>query len=364
MPNVRKFSFYALVTALCLPVACSVSGEVALMNLVTLPESSPIVSYDWSDRRHHRAGGGFQNVWGPYAEPTALQAAGWILTRSWRVEDFQPTAFQETDPAGLVRPYAKLRATWLGHASVLIQSGGKTILTDPIFEQRASPLSFAGPERYVGVPLALDRLPALDVVVISHNHYDHLNEATIATLAKTYNPVFLVPLGLGALLRQWGAKNVFELDWWQFIEIAGHRFSATPVQHFSSRSMTDRNATLWTGWFIEELKRGTKIYFGGDTGYGPFFRETRERLGAPDLALLPIGAYMPRWFMQIVHVDPAQSLQAFRDLEAGTMLPIHWGTYDLADEALDAPIRQLREAAGRDARGILLDLPVGGSYQL
>lgn len=335
------------------------------MNLVS-QTATEIRSYAWYHTRHHKPEGGFRNIWGPYDPPTGWQTMGWILGRSWRVDDYQPTAFRTIDPAVLKKPYASYRLAWLGHATVLIQSGGKQILTDPIFDRRASPTSFAGPERLVGVPLAPERLPGLDVVVISHNHYDHLNKQAIAELARRFDPVFLVPLGLGAFMKERGARRIRELDWWQYVEVAGHRFSAVPVQHFSSRTAFDRDETLWAGWYIEELgkgERGNKIYFGGDTGYGPFFKETRERLGAPDLALIPIGAYQPRWFMKIVHVDPGEALQAFQDLGARHMLPIHWGTYDLADEALDRPIAELRERAGDRADGILMDLPVGGVFE-
>ncbi|MBE7439617.1 MAG: MBL fold metallo-hydrolase [Spirochaetales bacterium] len=301
--------------------------------------------------------GGFQNIWGPYTEPSQWRALRWALGRLGRESPEPNIPFQVVDAASLKKPYRKYRATWLGHATVLLQSQGKIILTDPIFGQRASPVGFAGPERRVPVPLEPQNLPGLDVVVLSHNHFDHTNLSSLLELQRLYHPSFLVPLGMADLLRKAGLERVVELDWWQYVDLHGHRFSATPVQHFSARSLTDRNETLWTGWYIAAEKGGS-FYFGGDTGYGPFFRETAERLGKPDLAILPIGAYEPRWFMKIVHVDPAEAYQAFLDLGARRMLPIHWGTYNLAGEPLDRPIQALREvSAGKPG---ILDLPVGG----
>ena len=343
-------------------VQCSTSGETAIMNLTEL-DDLVVRDYEWRTTEHHDPKGGFRNIWGPYDELSGWDAAGWIMGSSWRGEKFNPTKFRALDPGELTRPYSgRYRAAWFGQATVLIQSQGKVILTDPLFEQRASPVSFSGPKRLVGVPLALEKLPALDVVLISHNHYDHLSGDAIRRLVKRYDPVFLVPLGLGKLMKSWGASRVRELDWWQYVDVAGHRFSATPVQHFSARGAFDRNATLWAGWYIEARDTGLKVYFAGDTGYGPFFRETRERLGVPDLALIPIGAYLPRWFMKIVHVNPAEALQAYDDLQARRMLPIHWGTYDLADEALHRPLEEMKELMG-DRKGILTDLPVGGVFE-
>jgi len=325
----------------------------------SVPEA--IGTYPWAHKEHHGRGS-FQNIWGPYNEPTGWQAAGWIMGRSWKKEKSQKTAFQKVDPAVLTSRSEPYRVFWLGHATALIQSGGLNILTDPIFEERASPLRSFGPERQTGVPLSPADLPAIDVVVISHNHYDHLSEKAIRLLAGRPGTLFLVPLGLAALLKSWGASRVLELDWWQYVDIKEHRFSATPVQHFSSRSLTDRNETLWTGWYIHARRSDRRFYFAGDTGYGPFFRETRERLGRVDLALIPIGAYRPRWFMQIVHVDPPEALRAAHDLEARHVLPIHWGTYDLADEPLHEPIELLRQTAN-DYKGKIIDIPVGGSFK-
>jgi N-acyl-phosphatidylethanolamine-hydrolysing phospholipase D len=241
-----------------------------------------------------------------------------------------------------------LTATWVGHATTLIQFEGRNILTDPIFSERCSPVSWAGPKRAVPPSPSFENLPPIDFVLISHNHYDHFDKPTIKRLGN--RPRYFVPLFVGKLLRNLGIANerITELDWWQSVEFDGLQFHCTPTQHFSGRGLHDRDQTLWCSWTV--IGEHQRFYFGGDTGYYPGFKEIGEKLGPFDLAILPIGAYLPRWFMSPVHVEPAQSAQAFLDLRAEQMLAIHWGTFDLADEPLDEPPRLLRAAT--DSLGI------------
>ena len=249
-------------------------------------------------------------------------------------------------------------ATWIGHASVLVQMGGIHLLTDPVLSERVSPVSFAGPKRAVPPGLSAAELPRIDAVVISHNHYDHLDAPTVATLAAQPGgpPLFVVPLGLKAWFAGLGIANVVELDWWQSARVGAVEIVLVPAQHWSGRSFADRMETLWGGYAV--FAPDFQLFFAGDTGYSKDFADVRRRFAARhgaadrgfDLALLPIGAYEPRWFMKEQHIDPAEAVQIHLDLAARRSVGIHWGTFSLTDEALDVPPRAL--AAERQRRGI------------
>jgi N-acyl-phosphatidylethanolamine-hydrolysing phospholipase D len=265
--------------------------------------------------------------------------------------------------------------TWIGHATTLVQASGLNVLTDPIFSRRASPVRFLGPSRAQLPGIALAELPHIDVVVISHNHYDHLDRDSIHWLARQPGgpPVFLVPLGVKAWLAKLGIARAVELDWWDLHEYAGVEFHFTPVQHWSGRSLGDRNKTLWGGWAV--FGADCQWYFSGDTGYSADFvdtrrrfaeRQTAERGGGFDIALIAVGACEPRWFMQTQHVDPAEAVQVHLDLGAKRSLGIHWGTFALADDPLDYPIKAL--AAARIEQSVTEDafflLPIGATRQI
>ena len=240
--------------------------------------------------------------------------------------------------------------TWIGHATVLLQTAGLNMLTDPHFTERASPVAFAGPKRRVPPGLSFEQLPRIDAVMISHNHFDHLDAPSIRRLAAQPggSPRFFVPLGLKAWFVDQGAPNVTEIDWWLSVELGGIRIHCVPVQHWSQRTLNDRDQTLWSGWVVEQP--AMRFFFAGDAGYSADFREIRRRFGAFDLAAIPIGAYEPRWFMAPYHVNPAEALQIHADLEARHSIGIHWGTFELTDESLDEPPRALREEAQK--RGV------------
>ncbi len=229
--------------------------------------------------------------------------------------------------------------TWVGHSTVLLQLGPLNVLTDPVWSDRASPLPGIGPRRLMAPGLAFDALPPVDVVLLSHNHYDHLDRRTVRRLAR-HNPaaVWLCPVGVGRLLAKFGVTSRVEADWWQ--PIGDTRFSAacTPARHFSSRGFRDADRTLWCGWTIEA--DGVRVYFAGDTGLHPSFGSIAARLGPFDLILLPIGAYEPRWFMQSVHMNPEDAVEAYVALAGETRPPcvaLHWGTFRLTDEPVDEP---------------------------
>ena len=234
--------------------------------------------------------------------------------------------------------------TWIGHATMLIQLDGLNILTDPQFSERASPVSFAGPRRLSPPGLAFEALPRIDVVVISHDHYDHLDRSTVQRLAATHKPRFFAPLGFKAWFGSIGVRDgVEELDWWQSRQVGGVTFTLTPVQHWCARTPFDMDHRLWGGWAM--TGRARRVFFAGDTGYFAGFREIGQRLGPFDLAMVSIAAYEPPAVMRLTHTTPEQSLQIFADLGARTFVAMHWGTFDLADEPLDEPPRRLRAAA-------------------
>lgn len=245
---------------------------------------------------------------------------------------------------------ADLRMTWLGHSTVLIESGGVRVLTDPVFGKRASPLSFAGPKRFHAVPATIDQLPALDAVLLSHDHFDHLCVESVRALAALGVP-FVTSLGVGARLEALGVapEKIVELDWWEEATLPGGRvsFAATPSQHFSGRGLMDRNQTLWSSWVIQTDRH--KVFFSGDTGLTEEFNAIRERYAPFDATLLEVGAWHPAWGG--IHLGPENALTAFEMLGGGALFPVHWGTFDLALHAWDEPVETLLSlAAQRGAR--------------
>ncbi|SCM77467.1 Metallo-hydrolase/oxidoreductase [uncultured Pleomorphomonas sp.] len=280
-----------------------------------------------------------------------------------------PTPFVEPDFDRITG--AETSATFIGHSTMLLRIGGLSVLTDPIFSERASPFSFLGPRRVVPPGIAIDHLPPIDVALISHGHYDHLDRDSVRRINRRFGgrTLFVVPLGVGALLRRWGITNVVELDWWQSHVYRGLDMTLTPARHWSARSFNDRNRMLWGAFAV--FAEGFSCYFAGDSGYGPHYRETRERL-APrerngalfDLALMPIGAYEPRRIMREHHMNPEEAVAAHREIGARRSLAIHWGCFQLTDEALDEPPLRLAEASAAAglAESDFVALPVGGSW--
>ncbi|KEY58095.1 MBL fold metallo-hydrolase [Serratia sp. DD3] len=232
---------------------------------------------------------------------------------------------------------------WLGHASILLRLGGRYVLIDPVLSSRASPVNFYGPKRKTPPPLTVQQLPTIDVVLISHNHYDHLDRLTISELTKRFRGItFVVPLGLKQWFSHYPAKRVVELDWWDSFTLDTTTFYATPARHWSMRTPWDHNHSLWCGWVIHHPE--LRFYFTGDTGYSERLVEIGTRLGPFDIAALPIGAYAPRWFMQEKHMDPQHSVRLYQQLNQPRVIPMHWGVFELADESLDEPPQQLMQA--------------------
>jgi len=251
----------------------------------------------------------------------------------------------------IARPHAprgECRITWLGQSGFLIQLGEANLLLDPVLSRRASPFASFGPARISAAPLRVADLPAIDAVVLSHDHYDHLDARTIRELIARFGAElrFFTPLGYAPWFGAHGAHNVVERDWWQSASMAELRLTCLPAQHWTRRGFAVARR-LWGSWLIQSPEHS--VYFCGDSGYCPVFREIRARVGAPEIALLPIGAYEPRWFMKPAHMNPEEAVQTFLDLGAGEFVAMHWGTFRLTDEPMLEPPTRTR-AAWQSAR--------------
>jgi N-acyl-phosphatidylethanolamine-hydrolysing phospholipase D len=307
-------------------------------------------SPEWSDGRFHNPDGWPNKM-------NAGNALKWRLTPRDPVSKVPPPC-QPNDGADLRANADRSSLTWIGHATVLVQSGGVNLLTDPNFSD-----STGGLFRRLAPPgVAVKDLPPVDVVVISHNHRDHLDEESVKALGPKVQ--FVVPLGLAAWFRARKLPKVTELDWWQSTTVttrsgAEVRVTMVPAQHWSQRTGNDKDRTLWGGYVVD--LGGRRVYFAGDTGYPAAFAEIGKRFPGIDWALLPIGAYAPRWFMHPQHMAPEEAARAFRELGARELLPIHWATFKLTDEPVDEPPRLLYQAMGELANRILF-LPIGGTF--
>ena len=294
-------------------------------------------------RSDHFDGRRFFNPNGPALQP--ISAAFRMMRErreSWPARIDQPLR----QPAALENSSAVV--TLIGHSTILIQTAAGNILTDPIYSQVAGPFNLLGPRRVRQPAIAIDELPEISVVLLSHNHYDHCDLKTLRLLSRRSSPVVVTPIGNASLVQSAGIRQVVELDWWQHADVAGVSITSTPAFHFSARGLLDRNRALWSGFMLSV--NGVRIYFAGDTAYGPFFRDIPSRVGPIDLALLPIGAYEPRWFMKNVHMNPAEAVQAYIDLGSPRSIAMHFGTFQLTTEGIDDPPRELSEAL--TARGI------------
>ena len=279
-----------------------------------------------------------------FYNPDARQAPGFLDLLRWKLTSRpEPSPSFISDVQQSIPPARVdsngLRVTFVNHSTVLLQQRSSNILTDPIWSERASPFSWIGPRRRRKPGVRREDLPPIDAVLISHDHYDHMDLPTLRQLAVDKHPAFIVPARLAPLLRAANIGPAQELDWGQSLSLPNVVIHCVPAVHFSARGIWDRNKTLWCGYVIES--QGRLVYFAGDTGFGPHFAQIRERFGAPHLALLPIGAYEPRWFMSPVHMAPDEAVRAHEVLGAKTSVAIHHGTFQLSDEGIDTPKKEL-----------------------
>lgn len=338
----------------------------------------------YQPERPHHTPAGFRNASPDFVLPTLGELARWNLER-WLgpdvVHDLSQVPRAEPDRAFLHANRSEDSVTWLGHATLLVQTDGLNILTDPIFSERASPLSWIGPKRLLPPALTVAELPAIDYVLISHNHYDHLDRASIAALEQAGQPIYLVPLGVERWFAEQGipAARVKALDWWDSWQSGTTQFAFVPAQHWSKRALTDTLATLWGGWVIRRMATKTAekspamphaapaspaatsrqpatapgfgLFFAGDTGYSPAYanqlKEIARRYGPFDVAALPIGAYEPRWFMVQQHVNPDDAVRMHQDLGQPWSFGIHWGSFPLTSEPVHQAADDLALARAR-----------------
>lgn len=289
---------------------------------------------------HHVADGTFANTNGSAISKPFKDLMKWRMNSPAARELAFPLA--PNNAATLRANRSEPTLTWVGHATFLLQLGGVNIITDPHFSERASPFSFAGPKRGTPPGVALAELPPIEQVLITHNHYDHLDEDSVRALARRDNPHFIVPLKLGDTLAAMGAQRISELDWGGQVEADALTITAEPCHHWSARGMFDRNESLWASYVVQHA--GFKFIFIGDTGYSQDFAALGEKYNGFDWAAIPIGAYEPRWFMKAAHINPSESVQIFGDLRAKRAVASHWGVFQLTDEPLDEPPRKLQDA--------------------
>lgn len=298
---------------------------------------------------------------GVFENPQPLWNDGWaMLTGLFDASDHltpeDPIPVQEMDPAMFdAAPPSGLRVTWLGHSTILVEIDGHRILTDPVFGPRSSPLTWIGPSRWYPPPIALDALPSIDAVVLSHDHYDHLDYTTIVAM-KDWDTTFIAPLGVGSHLAYWGvpADRIVELDWWDRTKVGALELVCTPARHASGRHLFDQNHTLWAGWAF--LGAEHRVYFSGDTGLFPAMTEIGEELGPFDLTMIEAGAYGQAW--PDWHIGPEQAVRAHGMVRGEVFLPIHWGLFNLAYHGWTEPIE--RSVAAAEAAGVKIVAPRPG----
>jgi len=356
-----------------MPLSLRLAGPIALL-LALLASCGQVNPYHDPSRPHHRPDG-FRNN---HPEPEGEQPSFWRWQwERWNNELPPDQAARVThERPDLARLHANrqdVTFTWLGHSTALWQVGGLNILTDPIFSQRASPVQWAGPQRIVPLPATLPELPRIDVVLVSHNHYDHLDLGTVKALQAQPGgpPLFIVPLGIERWLQAQGVNRAHALDWWQQIAVPSPggevRIHLVPAHHWSSRSPWDRNEALWGGFVVQAQVGGApySMYYSGDTGYSPDFRVIGDRFGGFDFAQIPVGCYLPRWFMKGQHVNEDEAVRIHLDVRSRFSVGVHWGSFRLCDDPVHAPVDGLPPAL--KARGVAPDafvLPTMGQVRL
>lgn len=295
-----------------------------------------------------------------FFNPEGARAKGFEALIKWGLSRKKGSWERNNDIPFGPKPAAQvdlgITATFVNHSTYLLQVNGLNILTDPVWSERCGPFGFLGPRRMRPPGIGFEDLPNIDIVLLTHNHYDHLDLSTVLKLKSKYDPVFIVPLGVDLFLAKKGIKKIKSLDWWEAVSV-GIEIKAVPAQHFSSRGIFDRDKTLWCGYVLTALEK--KIYYAGDSGYGLFFKEIGKKEGPFDLSMIPIGAFEPEWFMSPIHISPSEAVRVHKDVKSKQTLAMHFGTFALADEGQGAAEEQLLLAlqdAGVDQQAFLIPL--------
>lgn len=319
-------------------IAGGVGGLIILSSLIGFLISAPKYQGPKSD---HFNGKKFFN-------PNQVEAKGFAAVFKWYRQRDQGEWKELTEVSQGPPPpdridQSKARITLVNHSTVLVQLYGLNIITDPIWSQRTSPFEWAGPKRMRPPGIKFEDLPPIDLVIISHNHYDHLDLPTMKKIYQRFKPTVYVPLGVGKFLNNKGIDQTVEMDWWDEKDLSDQvKLLSVPAQHFSGRGTLDRDATLWSGYVIKTPKGN--VFFAGDTGYGSFFKDIGQRCDPIKISLIPIGAYQPRWFMSPIHVSPQEAVQIHQDVQSEVSFAIHYGTFPLADDGMLDPVIDLARA--------------------
>jgi L-ascorbate metabolism protein UlaG (beta-lactamase superfamily) len=340
-------------------VVSSIVLVIAIINLIGFIMSAPRYQGPVSD---HFNGKTFENI-GDVQAKGGKDLLKWMMNREKQSWTQERKARFGPEPPKKVKNGAQI--TFVNHSTFLIQMNGLNILTDPIWSERTSPVSFAGPKRMRPPGIKFEELPTIDLVLISHNHYDHLDVPTIKDLIKKYDPHFITPLGVAAFIKNQGSENVRDLDWWDEYQFKQElNIACVPAQHFSGRGIFDRDATLWCGYILRS--QAGDIYFAGDTGYGELFKSIRDKYPEIKLSLLPIGAYLPKWFMSPIHISPEEAVKAHQDVGSKVSIGMHFGTFPLADDGPEQARADLRKALNdrQIEDGSFLVLEEGESFVL
>ncbi len=319
---------------------------IVLLGSIVLPTAGQLQADSPAVLPRHHLKMGFRNLDPTYEYPLVKRAVRLVerTLHGYPARGVAPEVVAN-DCAALRRNHTQPTVTWVGHATLLVQVDGENILTDPIWSDRASPVGFAGPRRLVPPGIRFEDLPAITAVIISHDHYDHLDVKTVERINRTWHPRFFVPLGVKAFLADYGVRDVVELDWWESAPLRDLTFVLTPAQHSSGRGLRDQNLRLWGSWVV--TAPGKRIFFAGDSGYFKGFKEIGEKLGPFDLVMMPIGGYSA-WERHPNHLNPEEAVQAFEDVRGRLMVPMHFGTFDFNREPFrEPPDRLLVEGSRR-----------------